>query len=107
MSVPEPGTEATPAEVSAEDATLLVLARSVAARGGGSGAAVRDETGRTYVGGAVALRSLSLTAVQSATAAAFGSGARRIEAVAVVGASATLADVELLAELGSPRVHSG
>ncbi len=98
---------ATPADISAEDAKLLTLARSVAARGVGSGAAVRDGMGRTYVAGPVALTALALTPVQAAVAAAVASGATDIEAVAVVGVGATVADLELLAEVGSPVVHSG
>jgi hypothetical protein len=87
-----------------EDATLLTLARGAASRTGGAGAAVRDDIGRTYVAGEVALRSLTLTPVQAAVAAAFSSGARRLEAVAIAGHAATAADRAVLAELGDPVV---
>ena len=107
----------TGSDVPAEDAKLLVLARSVAARGHGSGAAVRDEMGRTYVAGPVSLRALSLSAVQVAVAAAVAAGAVTIEAVAVVGGAVAggavvggavaAGDADLLAELGSPTVPRG
>lgn len=73
-------------DLSAEDAKILTLARSTRARSGSSaGAAVRDTDGRTYAAGAVALESLSLSALQAAVAAAYASGARALEAAAVVG----------------------
>jgi cytidine deaminase len=98
--------DGTPLDVSAEDAKLLVLARSAAARSGSSGAAVRDSMGRTYLAGPVSMAALALTAVQAAVAAAVSSGATSVEAVAVVGAAPTLTDLNVLAELGSPMVHS-
>ncbi|WP_076480268.1 hypothetical protein [Williamsia sterculiae] len=52
----------------------------------GSGAAVRDTDGRTYAAAPVWLRTLSLTALQAAVAAAVSSGATRLEAGVVVGA---------------------
>ena len=55
----------------AEDAKLVVLARSAMARAeAGSGAAVRDADGRTYSGAPV-----GLSALQTAVAAAVSSGA--------------------------------
>ncbi len=68
-----------------EDAKLLTLARAARARtDAAEGAAVRDETGRTYVACSVALPSLALTALQAAVAAAVSSGAQGLEAAAVV-----------------------
>jgi hypothetical protein len=70
----------------AEDAKLVTLARSVRARtGSAAGAAVRDTDGRTYVAAAVALPSLSLSALQVAVAMAASSGALGLEAAVVVG----------------------
>ena len=71
-------------EVSDEDAKLVTLARSSRARTGAvEGAAVRDETGRTYAATTVALSSLNLTAIQAAVAAAVASGAKALEGAAV------------------------
>ncbi|WP_329179086.1 cytidine deaminase [Streptomyces sp. NBC_01477] len=71
-----------------EDRKLVTLARSARARGGvPEGAAVRDETGRTYVAGTVALESLRLSALQTAVAMAVASGAESLEAAAVVTAA--------------------
>ncbi len=81
----------------------MLLARSARARtGAAEGAAVRDDMGRTYAAGAVDLPSLRLSALQAAVTAAVSSGARRLEAAAVVGESAVAADPDLaaLADLG-------
>ncbi|MFC7266891.1 cytidine deaminase [Streptomyces lutosisoli] len=68
-----------------EDRKIVTLARSVRARNGvPEGAAVRDETGRTYAAGTVALPSLRLSALQTAVAMAVASGAKSLEAAAVV-----------------------
>ncbi|HET9137853.1 cytidine deaminase [Actinophytocola sp.] len=73
------------ADLDAEDAKLVTLARSARARTGApEGAAVRDADGRTYAAATVALPSLRLTAMQAAVAAAVSSGARTLEAAAVV-----------------------
>ena len=87
----------------AEDEKLVTLARSSRARtGAAEGAAVRDDMGRTYVAATVALRSLSLTAVQAAVAAAVSSGVQKLEAGAVVTDAPAVdpADLAVLAELG-------
>jgi hypothetical protein len=52
--------------------------------GAPEGAAVRDETGRTYTAAAVALPSLRLSALRLAVAMAVSSGARKLEAAALV-----------------------
>lgn len=92
-------------ETSPEDAKLLTLARSAAARTGGAGAAVRDDIGRTYLAGRVEVASLRLSAVQAAVAQAVASGVTRLEAVAVVGPQDV--DADLLAALGDPVVVRG
>lgn len=72
-------------ELDAEDTKLIVLAKGARARVvAEEGAAVRDEDGRTYSAATVQLQNLQLTALQAAVAAAVASGARRLEAAAVV-----------------------
>ncbi|MBF8192276.1 cytidine deaminase [Nonomuraea sp. K274] len=85
-----------------EDSKLITLARASRARSGSAeGAAVRDETGRTYSATNVALTSLTLSAVQVAAAMAISSGARSLEAVALVSEDApSAADEAVAAELG-------
>ena len=69
----------------AEDLKIITLARSSRARVAASeGAAVRDETGRTYTAAAVALPSLRLSALRLAVAMASSSGAHKLEAAALV-----------------------
>src|SRR6201995_1293776 len=66
-----------------EDQKIIPLARSSRARVASSeGAAVRDETGRTYTAAAVALPSLRLSALRLAVAMAVSSGAESLEAAA-------------------------
>ena len=78
-----------PVAVNADDAKLVTLARSARARNtAAEGAAVRDDTGRTYVATSVNLPSLQLTALQAAVAMAVASGATALEAAAVVTPSA-------------------
>lgn len=72
--------------LSDEDAKLLTLARGARGRvGAPRGAAVRDETGRTYSAADVTLPSLSISALQLAVAQAVAAGARGAEAAVVVG----------------------
>ncbi|MFD5251759.1 cytidine deaminase [Streptomyces bobili] len=88
-----------------EDRKIVTLARSARARNGvPEGAAVRDETGRTYVAGTVDLPSLKLSAVQTAVAMAVASGAESLEAAAVVTAAEAAAEADLAAvvDLGGP-----
>ena len=88
-----PGTELDP-----EDAKIITLARSARARSGSeSGAAVRDETGRTYAAVDVSFDSFGLTALQLAVAMAAASGAVSLEAAAVVCAQPSLSGDELAA----------
>lgn len=84
----------------AEDAKLVVLARSAMARAeAGSGAAVRDADGRTYAGAPVNLSTLQLTALQTAVAAAVSSGAAGLEAAVLVAGSADDAGIAAVREL--------
>jgi hypothetical protein len=72
-------------ELGPEDTKIITLARSARARSrGAEGAAVRDETGRTYAAATVDLPSLRLSALQVAVAMAVSSGAADLEAVALV-----------------------
>ncbi len=68
-----------------EDQKIITLARSTRARvAAAEGAAVRDETGRTYAAAAVALPSLHLSALRLAVAMAVSSGASALGAAALV-----------------------
>jgi hypothetical protein len=72
-------------ELGPEDLKIITLARSARARvGSAEGAAVRDETGRTYAAAAVALPSLRISALALAVAMAASSGASALEAAALV-----------------------
>ncbi|MER6568105.1 cytidine deaminase [Streptomyces sp. NPDC001093] len=86
-----------------EDRKIVTLARSARARNGvPEGAAVRDETGRTYVAGSVALPSLRLSALRTAVAMAVASGATSLEAAAVVSEAESVPgeDLAAVADLG-------
>ena len=88
-------------ELDPEDAKIITLARSTRARAGSAeGAAVRDETGRTYAAATVDLPSLKLTALQVAVAMAVSSGAESLEAAAVVTDDAA-PDVAAVRDLGA------
>jgi hypothetical protein len=81
------------ADLDPEDRKIVTLARSARVRNGvPEGAAVRDDTGRTYVAGTVALDSLRLSALRTAVAMAVASGATSLEAAAVVSAADTVSD---------------
>ncbi|MBO2446549.1 cytidine deaminase [Actinomadura barringtoniae] len=91
-------------ELNAEDAKIITLARAARARtGAAEGAAVRDETGRTYSATSVDLPSLKLTALQVAVAMAVSSGAEDLEAAALVTADETAreSDVAAVRDVGS------
>ena len=92
-----------PDDPSAEDAKLVTLARGARGRAGApAGAAVRDETGRTYSGADVRLPMLDLSALALAVAQAVSAGARGAEAAVVVGPDPTAHDLEVLHHLGGP-----
>jgi hypothetical protein len=95
-------------ELSAEDTKLVTLARGARGRvGAAEGAAVRDETGRTYSGATVALPSLQVSALRLAVAQAVASGARGLEAAVVVRRSpqADPADLDAVRDLGGTGVR--
>lgn len=72
-------------QLSAEDAKLVALARSARARvGAAQAAAVRDDTGRSYVGADVTLPSLRISGLELAVAQAVAAGAGAVEAAVVV-----------------------
>ncbi|TDC08134.1 cytidine deaminase [Streptomyces sp. 8K308] len=99
--------------VDPEDTKIITLARSARARNGvPEGAAVRDETGRTYVATTVTLDSLRLSALRAAVVLAASSGAASLEAAAVVTAAASLpaddlAAVRDLGGAGTPVLLAG
>jgi hypothetical protein len=91
-----------PPEIGTEDLKIITLARASRARVAASeGAAVRDETGRTYTAAAVALPSLRLSALRLAVAMASSSGARKLEAAALVSeADPDPGDLAVVRDLG-------
>jgi hypothetical protein len=77
--------QTSPTGLSPEDTKLVTLARGARGRvSAPEGAAVRDETGRTYASASVSLFSLHLSALQATVAQAAASGARGIEAAVLV-----------------------
>ena len=86
----------------AEDEKIITLARSARARvAAAEGAAVRDETGRTYAAAAVNLPSLRLSALRLAVAMAISSGAAVLEAAALVSdAELDPGDLAVVRDLG-------
>lgn len=95
------------AELSDEDAKLVKLAQGARARiQAVQGAALRDETGRTYSGANVALPNLNLTALQLTVAQALAAGASGIECAVVVDADGRVAPADLAAivDLGGDLV---
>ena len=92
-------------DLDAEDAKLVTLARGARGRiGAQSGAALRDETGRTYSSANVDLPSVRLSALVLVVAQAAASGARGIEAAVVVGIDASDDDVVAVRDLGGAGV---
>lgn len=89
-------------ELTDEDRKLVTLARGARARMGASeGAAVRDETGRTYSGATVSLNALSLSAIGLAVAQAVAAGGHHVDAVALVtGGELSEDDRNLISEFG-------
>jgi hypothetical protein len=96
-------------ELDPEDAKLVTLARSARPRAlaGGlppEGAAVRDDTGRTYVAATVEKGPLALPALHLAVASALASGARSFEAAAVVTDADEPAGQDVLEAVGVPAL---
>jgi len=96
-----------PTELSAEDEKLVTLARGARGRSGAAeGAAVRDETGRTYSGATVTLASFQVSALQLAVAQAVSAGSNGLEAAVLTRPDGTLdpADLAAVRDLGGPGV---
>jgi hypothetical protein len=92
-----------------EDAKLVTLARSgrpraLAGELPQEGAAVRDDTGRTYLAATVEKGPLALPALHLAVASALASGARGFEAAAVVTEGETPAGMDVLEVVGVPKL---
>jgi hypothetical protein len=84
-----------------ENAKLVTLARGAMSRvRAPQGAALRDETGRTYSSASVDLPSRAFSAVALVVAQAAASGAQGIEAIVVVGTPAAEDDLVLIRDLG-------
>jgi hypothetical protein len=99
--------EATPLD--AEDTKLVTLARSGRPRAlattlAPEGAAVRDDTGRTYLAATVEKGPLALPALHLAVASALASGARAFEAAAVVTDADEPAGTDVLEAAGVPKL---
>jgi hypothetical protein len=78
-------------DLSDEDAKLVTLARGARSRvAAPEGAAVRDETGRTYASASVSLPSLHLSALQASVGQASAAGARGLEAAVLVAEHAAI-----------------
>ena len=97
------------APLDAEDAKLVTLARSgrpraLAASLPPEGAAVRDDTGRTYLAATVEKGPLVLPALHLAVASALASGARGFEAAAVVTDADEPAGIDVLEAAGVPKL---
>jgi hypothetical protein len=95
------------AQLGPEDLKIITLARSARARvGSAEGAAVRDETGRTYAAAAISLPSLRLSALALAVAMAVSSGAASLEAAALVsdGAVPDPADIAAVRDIGPDAI---
>ncbi len=88
-------------DLSEEDAKLVSLAKQARARiQAKEGAAVRDDTGRSYSGATVELPSATFTALQLAVAQAVAAGARDIEAAVIV-TDSTTADDQAISDAAS------
>ena len=101
--------EPDPAALDPEDAKLVTLARSGRVRAvvvdlPQEGAAVRDDTGRTYLAATVEKGPLALSALHLAVASALASGARGFEAAAVVTDSDEPAGIDVLDAVGVPTL---
>jgi len=100
-------TDEVPATPGPEDDKIITLARAARARvAAAEGAAVRDETGRTYAAAAIALPSLQLSALHLAVAMAVSSGATSLEAAALVndGVQPDPGDIAAVRELGPEAI---
>lgn len=90
----------------ADDAKLVVLARASRARlAVAQGAAVRDLDGRTYTAATVHLDAFAISALDLAVAMAVSSGAKGLEAAALVTEGDVPVDMESVLEFGGPGVQ--
>jgi len=99
--------KATVSELGSEDAKLYTLAKGSRGRVSATeGAALRDETGRTYASSNVSLTALQLSAVQAVVAQAVAAGAQGVEAVVRVATSGEpdAASMSAVRDLGGERV---
>lgn len=88
-----------------EDAKLVTLARASRARlQVAQGAAVRDLDGRTYTAATVHLESLTIAALDLAVAMAISSGAKGLEAAALVTEGDVPVDLNTVVEFGGSGV---
>ena len=72
-------------ELAAEDAKLHTLAKGSRGRiSAAEGAALRDETGRTYASANISMSTLQLSAIQAVVAQAAAAGSQGVEAVVLV-----------------------
>jgi len=92
-------------ELTAEDAKLVTLARSSRARlQVAQGAAVRDLDGRTYTAATVHLDSLTISALELAVAMAVSSGAKGLEAAALVTEGDVPVGLQVVGDFAGPGV---
>ncbi|MBS2938641.1 cytidine deaminase [Nocardioides sp. J2M5] len=92
------------ADLPAEDAKLVTLARATRARArAAEGAAVRDLDGRTYAAASIALEHLRLSALEVCVAMAVSSGSTGLEA-AVVLTEGDAVDVDAARDFAGPDV---
>lgn len=92
------------ADLDAEDAKLVTLARATRARARAlEGAAVRDLDGRTYAAASTRLEHLQLSALDVCVAMAISSGSSGLEA-AVVLTDADSPDLRAVSEFAGPDV---
>ena len=91
-----------------EDDKLAILAKGARSRVQANvGAALRDETGRTYASAEVSIGSLKLSAVEMVVAQAVASGSSGVESVVIsqlVESGIVNSDVELVRELAGTGV---
>ena len=88
-----------------EEAKLITLARGARSRVFATeGAAVRDDTGRTYSASVVVLPSLQLSALELAVAVAVSSGAQGVEAAVVCAGSAEFDGIDALRDLAGEGI---
>ena len=92
-------------DLDAEDAKLLALARGARGRiAASTGAALRDETGRTYASADVDLPSVRLSALVLVVAQAVASGSRGVEAAVIVGGEPSATDLLAIRDLAGVGV---